>query len=253
MAEAGTRTAERVLALLAVVCERGRANLSEAARATELAPSTALRLLRTLEGAGFVRRDEDASFTPGGRIIQLGAQALSNESLVDLTRPAMKVLAEATGESVYLSTVGHHESALYIAIVEGSHSVRHRSWVGGTIPLDGTAAGQALTGAVPPGSWALARSGVESDVTAIAAPIRVGRRVVAALSLVAPSYRIGEDDESRYGRLLATEVAAISAELGGPAEKTPAAGAPAAGPTATDTPAPTTDAQTANHPEGATA
>jgi IclR family acetate operon transcriptional repressor len=217
MAEAGTRTAERVLALLAVVCERGRANLSEAARATGLAPSTALRLLRTLEGAGFVRRDEDASFTPGGRIIQLGAQALSNESLIDITRPAMKTLAEATGESVYLSTIGHHETALYIAIVEGSHSIRHRSWVGGTIPLDGTAAGQALTGAVPTGSWALARSGVESDVTAIAAPIRVGRRVVAALSLVVPSYRLGEDDESRYGRLLADEVATISSELGGPA------------------------------------
>jgi DNA-binding IclR family transcriptional regulator len=206
-----------VLALLAVVCERGRANLSEAARATDLAPSTALRLLRTLEGAGFVRRDEDASFTPGGRIIQLGAQALSNESLVDLTRPAMKVLAEATGESVYLSTVGHHESALYIAIVEGSHNIRHRSWVGGTIPLDGTAAGQALTGAVPDGSWALVRSGVESDVTAIAAPIRVGRRVVAALSLVVPSYRLGADDESRYGGLLAAEVATLSSELGGPA------------------------------------
>ena len=248
MAEAGTRTAERVLALLAVVCEHGRANLSEAARATDLAPSTALRLLRTLEGAGFVRRDEDAFFTPGGRIIQLGAQALSNESLVDLTRPAMKVLAEATGESVYLSTVGHHETALYIAIVEGSHSVRHRSWVGGTIPLDGTAAGQALTGAVPPGSWALARSGVESDVTAIAAPIRVGRRVVAALSLVAPSYRLGEDDESRFGSLLATEVAAISAELGGPAGETPAAGPPA-----TDIPASTTDTQTANNLEEATA
>ncbi|WP_129785771.1 IclR family transcriptional regulator [Promicromonospora panici] len=217
MAEAGTRTAERVLALLAVVCEEGRTNLSEAARATGLAPSTALRLLRTLEGAGFVRRDDDASFTPGGRIIQLGAQALSNESLIDLTRPAMKTLAEATGESVYLSTIGHHETALYIAIVEGSHSIRHRSWVGGTIPLDGTAAGQALTGAVPPGSWALVRSGVESDVTGIAAPIQVGRRVVAALSLVVPSYRLSEDDASRYGRLLAAEVATISSELGGPA------------------------------------
>lgn len=217
MAETGTRTAERTLALLAVICERGRATLSEASRATDLAPSTALRLLRTLEGAGFVRRDDDASYTPGGRIIQLGAQALSNESLVDLTGPAMKRLADATGESVYLSIVGHHETALYIAIVEGTHSIRHRSWVGGTIPLDGTAAGQSLTGAIPAGSWALVKSGVESDVTAIAAPVRVGRRVVAALSLVVPSYRLGEDDASRYGDLLVAEVATLSSELGGPA------------------------------------
>lgn len=228
MAEPGTRTAERVLALLAVVCEEGRASLSEAARATGLAPSTALRLLRTLEGAGFIRRDEDAFFTPGGRIIQLGAQALSNESLVDLTQPAMKVLAEVTGESVYLSSLGHHETALYIAIVEGSHSIRHRSWVGGTIPLDGTAAGNALSGVVQAGSWALVRSGVESDVTAIAAPIRVGQRVVAALSLVVPSYRLGAVDETRYGQLLAAEVATLSAELGGPTAAAPPATHPVA-------------------------
>lgn len=215
MAETGARTVERALALLAVICEKGRANLSEASRATELAPSTALRLLRTLEGTGFLRRDDNGSFTPGGRIIQLGAQALSNESLIDLCRPAMERLAEATGESVYLSIVGHGGNALYISIAEGSHSIRHTSWVGSTVPLEGTAAGQALGGAVPAGSYALVKSGVESDVTAIAAPIRAGRRVVAAMSLIVPSYRLGDQDAPRLGGLLAAEVDALSADLGG--------------------------------------
>ena len=49
MAEPSTRTVERALALLATICDRGGANLADSARECDLAPSTALRLLRTLE------------------------------------------------------------------------------------------------------------------------------------------------------------------------------------------------------------
>jgi IclR family acetate operon transcriptional repressor len=130
VAEPSTRTVERALALLATVCDRDGANLADTARSCDLAPSTALRLLRTLETSGFVRKDELGVYRPGTRIIQLGAQALSNESLIDLGKAAMEELATDAGESVYLSVEGHAATALYIAIVEGTHSVRHASWVG---------------------------------------------------------------------------------------------------------------------------
>ena len=101
MAEPSTRTVERALALLASVCERGGANLADSARDCDLAPSTALRLLRTLEAAGFVSRDDErGTYRPGARLIQLGAQALSNESLIDLATPTMERLVADTGESV---------------------------------------------------------------------------------------------------------------------------------------------------------
>ena len=61
MAEPSTRTVERALALLASICERGGANLADSARDCDLAPSTALRLLRTLETTGFVSREEQAA------------------------------------------------------------------------------------------------------------------------------------------------------------------------------------------------
>ncbi len=151
MAEASTRTVERALALLATVCESGGTNLVDSARDCELAPSTALRLLRTLETTGFVAKDESGVYRPGGRIIQLGAQALSNESLVDLTQPTMDAVVAATGESAYLSVRGGHgDTALYLNIVQGTHSVRHASWVGRTVPLDTSAAGHALRGDIPP-------------------------------------------------------------------------------------------------------
>jgi IclR family acetate operon transcriptional repressor len=188
VAEPATRTVERALALLATICDRGAANLADSARDCDLAPSTALRLLRTLERAGFVTKEELGTYRPGSRLIQLGAQALSNESLVDLARPAMENLVNETGESVYLSAEGHGATALYIGIVEGTHSVRHAGWVGRTVPLDISAAGHALRGDVPVDGYVIVERGVETDVTAIACPVYSEARIVAALSFVIPSY-----------------------------------------------------------------
>jgi IclR family transcriptional regulator, acetate operon repressor len=224
VADQATRTVERALALLASVCDRGGANLADTARDCELAPSTALRLLRTLETTGFVRKDESGTYRPGSRIIQLGAQALSDESLVDLAGPAMDELATETGESVYLSVVGHAATAVYISIVEGTHSVRHASWVGRTVPLDVSAAGHALRGKVSEDGYVIVERGVETDVTAIACPVYSQRRIVAAMSLVIPSYRLNADQTTQYGRLLIAAAADVSARLSSPTEANPPEG-----------------------------
>ena len=224
MADQATRTVERALALLASVCDRGGANLADTARECELAPSTALRLLRTLEATGFVRKDESGAYRPGSRIIQLGAQALSDESLVDLAGPAMDELATETGESVYLSVVGHAATAVYINIVEGTHSVRHASWVGRTVPLDVSAAGHALRGKVSEDGYVIVERGVETDVTAIACPVYSQSRIVAAMSLVIPSYRLNADQTPQYGRLLIAAAADVSARLSSPTEANPPEG-----------------------------
>ena len=213
MAEPATRTVERALALLATICDRGAANLADSARDCDLAPSTALRLLRTLESAGFVTKEKLGTYRPGSRLIQLGAQALSNESLVDLARPAMENLVNETGESVYLSAEGHGATALYIGIVEGTHSVRHAGWVGRTVPLDISAAGHALRGDVPVDGYVIVERGVETDVTAIACPVYSEARIVAALSFVIPSYRLTASQSVQYGRMLASAAAGISARL----------------------------------------
>jgi DNA-binding IclR family transcriptional regulator len=222
LADQATRTVERALALLASVCDRGGANLADSARDCELAPSTALRLLRTLETTGFVRKDQSGTYRPGSRIIQLGAQALSDVSLIDLAGPAMEELVTETGESVYLSVEGHAATAVYINIVEGTHSVRHTSWVGRTVPLDISAAGHALRGKVPENGYVVVERGVESDVTAIACPVYSQARIVAAMSLVVPSYRLTAQQATQYGQLLLTATADVSARLSSsPESRTP--------------------------------
>jgi IclR family acetate operon transcriptional repressor len=97
---------------------------------------------------------------------------------------------------------------VYLAMREGTHSVRHASWVGRSIPLAGTAVGAVLTGS-PAEGFVVVRDGVEADVTAIAAPVSPGGRAVAALSVVVPSYRITEAEAHRIGALVAREAAAL--------------------------------------------
>lgn len=209
MAESSTRTVDRALVLLGSVCDRGYVSLADAARDAELSASTALRLLRTMEAQQFVRRDLDGRYAPGARLVQIGALALANESLVSLARDAMARMVEATGESCYLSIRGAGDTALYIAIAEGTHSVRHASWVGRTIPLAGSAAGAVLSGQTGSEGFVMVRQGVEDDVTAIAVPVMTGDRVIAALSSVVPSYRLSEEQASSISALLLAEAGSL--------------------------------------------
>jgi urocanate hydratase len=196
------------------VCSTDSPSLTECARSTGLPTSTALRLLRTLENAHFVSRDDDGSYRAGPNLVQLGARAFSQQSVVEAARPAMARMVEATGESTYLSVRGPGSTALYVAMVEGTHSVRHTSWTGRTGPLAGSAVGAVLTGQTPPAGFVTMRSVIEVDVTAIAAPILHSAGVLAALSVVGPVYRIDEATATRYGHLLAKEAANVSTALG---------------------------------------
>ncbi len=217
-----TRTVERALALLAEV-SAGALSLSECARRTGLPASTALRLLRTLESAGFAERGRDGTYRAGTRMIQLGALALSRQSLVRLAEPGMQRIVAATGESTYLAIAGAEDTAVYISLVEGTHAVRHTSWVGRSFPLGDLAIGRALGGEVPTCGYLAGRDRGDPDVTAIAAPIRWAGGVAGALNLLGPTYRIDDDDLQAYGAIVAAEARAVAARLaagdfgGGPA------------------------------------
>jgi urocanate hydratase len=210
-----TRSVERALTLLATVCNGGEVTLAECSRQTELPASTALRLLRTLEQGEFITRDDDGGgYRSGPRMLQLGAQALAHDQLIPRCGPSLRSLVEATGESAYLSVRGPGATALYVSLVEGTHSIRHASWVGRTGPLEDSAVGAALLGRVPDGGYVSRRSAVETDVIAIAAPIRRPGGIAGALSIVGPDYRIDHATAERYGRLLAAEAATVARSLG---------------------------------------
>lgn len=209
-----TRTVERALALLSVVITDSPISLTECARRTLLPASTALRLLRTLEQAGFASRDDEGSFLAGPRMIQLGATAVGRHELTRLAAPALDRIVAATGESAYLAVRGVGETALYVAQAEGTHSVRHTSWVGRSVPMAGLAVGRVLAADVPAEGYVAERDRFEPDVTAIVAPITYPGGVIGALSVLGPTYRIDDPTMHRYGETVAAESARLSARLG---------------------------------------
>lgn len=213
-ATASTRTVERALGLLAEVCTSPPISLTTCARRAGLPPSTALRLLRTLEAAGFVTRDARGAFRPGMRVLQLGAAALGRQSLVELAQPSLARIVEQTGESTYLVVRGTRDTALYLAMAEGTHAVRHTSWVGRAIELADLAVGAALDGDVPDSGYVAQRDRIEPDVTAIAAPVRWAGGIAAAINLLGPTYRIDDTAIEAYGRIVAAEAAVVGELLG---------------------------------------
>jgi urocanate hydratase len=213
-ANGSTRTVERALDLLGEVCAEGDITLSECARRVALPASTALRLLRTLEAVGFVVRDETGSFSAGPRLIQLGASALGRQSLVRLAEPGMQRIVAATGESTYLAMHSSGDTAIYVAMVEGTRAVRHTSWVGRSVPLAKLALGRALRGEVGECGYVAERDRLEPDVTAVAAPIRRPGGIAGALSLLGPTYRIDDDAMHAFGRIVGREAYAVGEQLG---------------------------------------
>lgn len=186
------RSTDRGLSLLKVVADDPDGiTLSDAARAVELSPSTALRHLRSLEAAGLVqRRLADGCFEPGAELLRIARNLAASASLTQRAQPLLDELAAETGESAYLAEPVDRAWATYTGVAEGSHSIRHVSWLGQRVTRRGSAVGDALAGRIDHDGVALRRDAVEPGVTAISAPVldRAGR-VVAAVSLIGPSFR----------------------------------------------------------------
>jgi urocanate hydratase len=210
-----TRAVERALALLSAVAEGTTGGtLSDLARAVDLSPSTAGRLLNTLAQQGFVRRDENACYGPGARMKQLAAATLREEPLYELVGPHLMALAEETGETANLGVATEGDRVLYLRQVSSDRLVQTATWTGRTIPLESTALGRALSGEVAADGYVTSHRD-DSDITAVSAPIvNHDGEIVGAISINAPHYRTTKSAERAFGRALTAHAKEISLALG---------------------------------------
>lgn len=213
------RSVERALRLLIVAVEATDGiGLVDASRAVQLAPSTVTRILRTLEASGFVQRRDDGNYEAGAEIIRLGALHSAESPLHRIAQPYLDQLAASTGESSYLAVPLDNHWATYVRMAPSSHAVRHVSWLGRRIPLDGSAVGAALEGRVGADGAALVHAGVEPGTTAIAVPVHAGSSasiITAAINVVGPSYRIDAVAASFITREALATVAALEQAIRG--------------------------------------
>ncbi len=207
------RAVGRVLDLLEIVLAAGSCNLSAAAAAADLTPTTALRHLRALEARGYVRRDGDGNFSAGSTIVRIAA-ALNDAGplarLAAIAQPYLDELAATTGESTYLA-VSDGVQATYVAAAVSTHAIRHVGWVGQNVPLGGTAVGEALG---DPTRAAVRTGAVEPDITAVSQALPTDGGPGVAISVIGPVHRLGAERRRAVVGALGAVVERLSADLG---------------------------------------
>jgi len=228
----------------------GVLQLQEIARACSLAKTTAFTLLDSLVCVGLVDREGFGGYRLGLRNLAFGRQVERHLDVAALARPALLRLCALTRETVNLA-VARPLEAFIVESFEGSHNLRVSSYAGTSAAYHSTACGRALLAYQPPAvidafyrlgrlerftehttvtpaaldasladcrsrGWAVEREENEVGASCIAAPVRIGGVVQAAISIAAPAARLDEAQTLRYAEALLGEIATIESQRATP-------------------------------------
>jgi IclR family acetate operon transcriptional repressor len=116
---------DRALGLMEAISYREQgATLSDLAQETALAPSTAHRLLKSLESREYLRQDEERGlWFIGVRAFTVGSAFVRVRDIVAVARPFMRVLVEEVGESANLAILEDNQP-VYLSQVECQQMIR---------------------------------------------------------------------------------------------------------------------------------
>ena len=141
------RSVTRALDVLSVVGELGEADLTGVARAAGIHPTTALRVLETLRGRGFVRQRRGL-YEIGPRAFEVGSVFLNRVSLPHEAQAIVEELAARVGETANLGVLVDGQ-VLYLAIAHAKHELGIQASAGGRHPAHCTALGKVLLAHLP--------------------------------------------------------------------------------------------------------
>ena len=118
--------------------------LTKLAQSVGLAPSTAHRLLTTLEQERYVQFDaEERTWSIGVQAFIAGSAFLRARNLVAVARPYMRALMEDCRETVNLA-IEDNDEAMYLSQVECRQMMRAQAKQGARVPLYCSSVGKAL-------------------------------------------------------------------------------------------------------------
>lgn len=142
---AGTVQAlDRGLVVLETLARQPGATLSDLAEAVGLPPSTAHRILATLQGHGFTAFDpERQEWGIGIGAYRVGSAFLARASLVEAARDILRSLMESSGETANLGIPGDGH-IVFIAQVESRNPVRASFPAGARSRMHASGIGKAL-------------------------------------------------------------------------------------------------------------
>jgi IclR family transcriptional regulator, acetate operon repressor len=243
------RSVNRALSALELVADAGELGVTELGRRLGVHKATASRLAATLADRGLLERDPQTDrYRLGFGLVRLAGAAMARLDLVSSARAAMDDLAERTHETVTIGVLSG-DDVVSVDQVTGTRSIVSVSWVGKRTPLHTTSTGKVLLafldeeererrlalpleGATPRSvtsadalrsqldevrrrGYAQTLEELEVGLTAVAAPVRQGDgKVLAALSVSGPSFRLRPVDLPRVGQQTIEAADAISRRLG---------------------------------------
>lgn len=244
------KTLLKGLAVLeAVARHEGRPRtIDELAAHVGLTRSNVHRTLQTLAHAGYVTKDEASGNYRGTlRLFELGANQVARFDVRAHASPAMRALAQETGETVHLSVLEGMD-VIYIDKIDSPQPVRSYTAIGWRAPAYAVATGKAMLAFQPAGylerhaqaivrhtpatvtaldglhaemdkvvrlGYAVNRGEWRESVGGVAAPILDGMgAVVAALGISGPLERLNEERMAQLAPAVRQQALALSQAMG---------------------------------------
>jgi len=246
----GVQSVDRAVSVLEILAQRGEAGVSEVAADIGVHKSTAFRLLAALEERELVEQTQDrGKYRLGFGILRLASAVPGQLDVTHQARPICERLAVQLGETVNIAVRRSH-FVVNIDQARGPSAIAAHNWVGELTPVHATSSGKVLLAYMTPDERrdvlaasglarltshtitseteleaeveAAARDGyassigeLEEGLNAIAAPVRdhIGR-VIAALSVSGPSYRLEPSRFEAVARMTVAAADRISRRLG---------------------------------------
>ncbi len=223
--------------------------VNELSRRVGLHKSTVSRLLCTLEQAALVERNPvTEKFSLGVGLIPLAGLVISHADVRRAARAPLQWLADTTEETINLAVLDG-EQVINVEQIPSSRLVKNIGWVGRRSPLHCTSTGKVLLAHMPEAKigrvlvpplasfapntitnpaqlreeltkirddgFAVGREELEEGLNALAAPVRNHEgRVVAAVSVSGPSYRVSPDKFPMLSGLVKEAANRIATQLG---------------------------------------
>ncbi len=227
---------DRTLAILEVLSKHPEGlTLAEMVRTLELPQNSVFRITTTLHERGYVqRRENDKRYVLTHKLFDLVRPRVADKSLVVCSYEALKGLRDVTGETTQLFAMSGRKGVV-LEQVSGRHPVQVMGEVGLQVPLYSCAPGKALLAWLPEeefSGWlgqvtlkrftpttlatekalredleATRKRGFSVDraeglegIHCVAAPVlNAFEYPVAALTVMAPAFRLPEEDFDKWG------------------------------------------------------
>ena len=243
------KTVRKAFAILELLGEKQPLRAADTAARLGLSRSNVLRLLSTLSEMGYVEKGFDSLYRLGAKAFILGSNFSSSNEISNIAYPLMKQLSEISQENVNLGVL-YEQKVLYLNKIPSTHYLKLDTPMGKMDPLYCTGLGKVLLAGFPyqdlrrylaetellahtrktiidPKALAdqleeVRVKGIALDleeydegVNCMAAPIFDHQsRIVAALSLSAPSVRMTDEKIAFFTPPLREACKAVSRKMG---------------------------------------